>query len=240
MNKERKMKIRKYFGILLCLFAFLMVGVARLSALPTSNEIVQNVSTERTALSEGVEFYARKDLTAFNGDIETVKRPQNVQAIVVPKSSEAVDLVVWSKGSNDKWSAAKLRDTIEDFELRNPGYTVIAGVNGDFFDISDTYQPTNSMVSAGDVWKKDTYRANNVTNTVFGFKPDKSYIVGPMTTDNYMTLKVMDGKVVTNSFKIDHANDKVLPTDNTQVSLFYPNLDLDVDFTGYTVYVGEL
>jgi hypothetical protein len=60
-----------------------------------------------------------------------------------------------------------------------------------------------------------------------------------MTTDNYMTLKVMDGKVVTNSFKIDHANDKVLPTDNTQVSLFYPNLDLDVDFTGYTVYVGE-
>lgn len=226
------MKIKKFLGLLLCLFAFVFLGVSELkAALPSSNQIVQNVQTQKIQLAEGVEYYLRKDKTAPNGDITKEFKDQNVQAIVVPKSSETVELVVWAAGTNDHWDNATLRETIIDFERRNPGYKVLAGVNGDFFDIKGTFEPNSGMVSAGDVWKKDQKSYPNL-----GIFPDKSYIVGHMTTNKYMSLKTMNGRVVTNEFKIDKEN--ALPTGD-QVAFFFPGSAQKLNVTGYTVYKGE-
>lgn len=227
------MKSKKYFGILLCLLVLTMSGVSTVSALPSSKEIVQNVSTETKLLSEGVKYYMRSDLTAQNGMIDTVKRPQHDQAIVIPANSENVELVVWSAGSNDRWRSATLRSTIVDFEDRNPGYKVIAGVNGDFFDIQDTFQPNNSMVSAGDVWKKDTLRGGNV----IGIKADKSYVNGQMTTNDYLSLKLMSGKVTTDEYRVDVVNN--MPADDNQIAVFYPQSATNLNVAGYTVYAGS-
>ena len=52
---------------------------------------------------------------------------------------------------------ATLRETIVDFESKNPGYMVIAGVNGDFADIGATtmtYQSANTFVRNGDIIKR--------------------------------------------------------------------------------------
>jgi hypothetical protein len=225
------MKLKKFFGFLLCLLAMVLFSGSQLKAIALSSQIVENVSTQVLNLPEGVEFHIRKDKTAFNGDITLEKRDQNVQAIVIPKASETVELVVWAAGEDHKWGRATLRSTIVDFEKRNPGYRVIAGINGDFFDINDTYQPLSAHVSAGDVWKKD-----NVNYKSLGIKADKSYIVGYMTSNNHLSLKTVEGRIVTSEFKIDVENK--LPTGN-EVALFFPGSAQRLNVAGYNVYKGN-
>jgi len=225
------MNFKKFFGFLLCLLAVVLFGATQVKAVAPSSQIVENVSTQVLNLPEGVEFHIRKDKTAQNGDITAAKRDQNVQAIVVPKAAETVELVVWAAGDDHKWGRATLRSSIVDFERRNPGYRVIAGVNGDFFDISDTFQPSSAHVSAGDVWKKD-----NRPYKTLGIFPDKSYIIGQMTTNNYLSLKTVEGRIVTSEFKIDVENK--LPTGN-EVALFFPGSAQKLNVTGYNVYKGN-
>jgi hypothetical protein len=225
------MNFKKFFGFLLCLLAVVLFGATQVKAVAPSSQIVENVSTQVLNLPEGVEFHIRKDKTAQNGDITAAKRDQNVQAIVVPKAAETVELVVWAAGDDHKWGRATLRSSIVDFERRNPGYRVIAGVNGDFFDISDTFQPGSAHVSAGDVWKKD-----NVNYKSLGIKADKSYIVGYMTSNNHLSLKTVEGRIVTSEFKIDVENK--LPTGN-EVALFFPGSAQKLNVTGYNVYKGN-
>jgi hypothetical protein len=225
------MNFKKFFGFLLCLLAVVLFGATQVKAVAPSSQIVENVSTQVLNLPEGVEFHIRKDKTAQNGDITAAKRDQNVQAIVVPKAAETVELVVWAAGDDHKWGRATLRSSIVDFERRNPGYRVIAGVNGDFFDISDTFQPSSAHVSAGDVWKKD-----NRPYKTLGIFPDKSYIIGQMTTNNYLSLKTLEGRIVTSEFKIDVENK--LPTGN-EVALFFPGSAQKLNVAGYNVYKGN-
>ncbi|HHU79901.1 MAG TPA: hypothetical protein GXZ35_01000, partial [Acholeplasmataceae bacterium] len=225
------MNFKKFFGFLLCLLAVVLFGATQVKAVAPSSQIVENVSTQVLNLPEGVEFHIRKDKTAQNGDITAAKRDQNVQAIVVPKAAETVELVVWAAGDDHKWGRATLRSSIVDFERRNPGYRVIAGVNGDFFDISDTFQPSSAHVSAGDVWKKD-----NRPYKTLGIFPDKSYIIGQMTTNNYLSLKTVEGRIVTSEFKIDVENK--LPTGN-EVALFFPGSAQKLNVAGYNVYKGN-
>jgi hypothetical protein len=87
----------------------------------------------------------------------------------------------WGPQNQDGWSHATFRELARDFEMRNQGYKVLAGINGDFFHINGNLEPQDTFISNGDVIKKDS-RIIKTTKTWFmntlGFKDDGTYVTG--------------------------------------------------------------
>jgi hypothetical protein len=195
-------------------------------------------------MPEGLEYYTQTAVSLHNGGDR--EDPQIFQAIVKPASSETVEIVTWAAGSNDAWSKSTLTETAKDFESRNPVYIVLGGINGDFFDINNTYQPCNNFISNGDVWKKDCIKPtiDPVTHEislndgygVLGFKADGSYVLGSAYANDYMSLKLLNGKVVTDEYTIEKIN--AMPDAEGGIALFYPGAS-NINVTGYTVYKGN-
>ena len=122
--------------------------------------------------------------------------------------------------------------------MRNQGYKVLAGINGDFFHINGNLEPQDTFISNGDVIKKDS-RIIKTTKTWFmntlGFKDDGTYVTGPAVAEDNMTLKILEGKQVIEDFTIDVIND--FPTGDG-IALWYPNKMSHANVSEYTLYRG--
>lgn len=98
--------------------------------------------------------------------------PQSVNVLEVP-STEQVRVVSWTFSNPSGWTKNTVRRMAEDFENKNPGWVVVAAVNGDFFDINGTnkalpYQTGGVCVSNGEVYRPFT------NGQTIGFKNDAS------------------------------------------------------------------
>ncbi len=60
--------------------------------------------------------------------------PQSVNVLTVP-SQNGVKVVNWTLTNPLGWTLATVRELAKDFEKNNPGWKVVAAINGDFFDI---------------------------------------------------------------------------------------------------------
>ena len=63
---------------------------------------------------------------------------QGTQHVNVFKQGENIELVNWSKTAKGKIVMSDILQIATDFELKNPNFKVIAGVNGDFFWAGET------------------------------------------------------------------------------------------------------
>lgn len=81
---------------------------------------------------------------------------QQVNVLSIP-SNEAVRIVNWTYLTPDSWTKQTVRKIAENFEYHNPGWKVIAGINGDFFDINGNaelpYHASGYTVTNGNVTK---------------------------------------------------------------------------------------
>ncbi len=96
---------------------------------------------------------------------------QQVNVLTVP-SNEAVRIVNWTYLTTDGWTKQTVRKLAENFEYHNPGWRVIAGVNGDFFDINGNNALPYSMNGIG-VTNGDVVKPYGSTSNI-GFKNDGS------------------------------------------------------------------
>lgn len=157
--------------------------------------------------------------------------PQNVNILSVP-SAKNVRVVNYTYPNDEGWTRQTLTKMVESFESNNPGWTVIAGVNGDFYDWHslDKALPlhtTGSTVSNGDVLracetKSIGYTNNGTTNT---FK-----LVNNATFTDYHTLTIYDeNENIVATYDIDKINEA--PSKN-EVAVYYTyreNVDEDGD-----------
>lgn len=86
--------------------------------------------------------------------------PQSVNILEIPARDD-VRVVNWTMSNPSGWSKATVRSMANDFESKNPGWVVVAAVNGDFFDINGTnkalpYQTGGVTVSDGEVYRPFT------------------------------------------------------------------------------------
>ena len=142
-------------------------------------------------LSYGVNHFTDK---AYSG-LSSASDSQIVNIIDAPASSD-VQVVPWSKLGSSRWNMATLTSMAKDFEADNPGYKVIAGINGDFFDINGNENLPNATVGIhvafGNVYKSTP--APTSSRRPIGFKNDGSTkpIVGnvPYEKANKMTIAI--------------------------------------------------
>ena len=112
--------------------------------------------TDHEALDYGLEHI--RDVAESSTQIERNGKgnldPQVVNVLTVP-SRKDVRVVNWSYSTKAVWNKATVTQMAEDYERTHPGWVVLAGVNGDFFDINGNaplpYQSGGVTVSNGDV-----------------------------------------------------------------------------------------
>lgn len=153
-------------------------------------------------------------------------------------------LVNWTNSVNEHdWKGTKMTDLARQFERENPGWMVVAGINADFFHISQSgvfpanCEPLNGSSQMGNILKP----SNSGPDGMLGFREDGSYIYGTATYTEEQYLQLLDdeGNAISTT-ALAAANTTVsekgitLITPNTYG--FFPKSH---DLTGYKVYVVD-
>lgn len=189
---------------------------------------------------------ANIDADGYGGLTETIVAnkyyPQMVSLLEIP-SSKDVKVTTWANLNSNKWSLSTVKGLINDYEKKNPGWKVIAAINGDFFDINAKgnlpYQTNSSLVSNGEFYKTTAsymigFRNDGSTNSLVGFKDI-------IKTDKMILAIYDENDNIIKEFDIDNIN--TTPNDN-ETSIYFANYNeekkiVPVSANGNNIYVVE-
>ena len=162
-----------------------------------------------------------------------IDSPQQVNMLSVP-SVENVRIVNYTFSDSTGWTKQTLSKLVQNFELNNPGWTVLAGVNGDFYDINGKdyalkYHTTGTTVSEGNVLRAQETKSIGYTNngTLDSFK-----LTNEVTfTKNHVLTIYDENEEIIKTFTIDKVNET--PSGN-EIAVYYTykyNVDTNNDGT---------
>ena len=146
---------------------------------------------------------------------------QQINVLEIPNESD-VKLVPWGVVNNGQWTLAKVTQMSEDYESSNPGWKVVAAINGDFFDINGNYDlrytPLGTMKVDGDLYKVNTgWPMLAINNSGEGDKLT-GFLTGTVAQSSNPYLYIYDdNNNIIKEFKIDLINAN--PTEN-QIALY--------------------
>ena len=149
-----------------------------------------------------------------------INSPQQVNMLTVPSTGN-VRIVNYTFPNSSGWTKQTLSKLVQSFELTNPGWVVLAGVNGDFYDINGNdhalkYHTTGSAVSNGDVLRavetKSIGYTNNGTANSFKMADNASF-----TKYHILTIYDDDNNII-KTFDVDKINSQ--PTGD-ELAVYY-------------------
>ena len=168
---------------------------------------------------------------------------QQVSLLEVPSTSD-IKITTWANwpGGNT-WKLTTVKGLISNYEKNNPGWKVIAAINGDFFDINANgnlpYQTSSVVISDGNFYK-------TTGGGLVGFKNDGTGLVGnkPLQRTEKMILAIYDeNNEIIKEFDIDAINDLEA---NSETILYFASYNeeknimaFDIDVDENTFVVGE-
>ena len=220
---------------LMCVFSLINVNNKVFAETNTESEYVNTVTDLKTTdLLGSATLYEQKMSSLLNGDSGKKFEEHFVQWVDADTYDEGLKLVSWSFQNADEWKQATTEKCAENWEKYHPGWIVVAGINGDFFNNSGTctYEPTNNFMQDGEMYRAD---ANYGYRKVIGFNPDNTYIVGDPEVSG-LKLQIMKDDNVSEQF--DFAGYNTQPNGNGLYLLTKDKVQ-SYDLTGYTVYVGK-
>ena len=146
---------------------------------------------------------------------------QNVNLLEIP-NNPGVQVVHWSylpSSSSKGWMTTTLTTMISNYENHNPGYKVLAAINGDFYDINSngTYGPLlktiqGVCVSNGEVLKPIDSSGRVDSPLTMGFKnsgDSSNYLQGAKVefTPNHMLALYDENNNIIEEIEIKHINE---------------------------------
>ena len=138
------------------------------------------------------------------------------------RTNEDINIVVGDNYSlhqdeNDKWGMHNLHAIMENVHSRNPHFEIIAGVNGDFYDINDTGRPSSTFIRDFEVINPGT--ANN--RHVVGFKDNGELVSGIPQFNGYELIVYNDEGQLKLKLDVDHINED--PKNDDEISVYFDN-----------------
>lgn len=228
------MKAGMLFALLLSLSVFTNLKTVDAKSLSEYAKELNELQT--TDLVGGVTLYKQQIATLYDGikasDGRTEKwNPHTVQWVDLPTSSEDVKVVTWSAGNKHSFASSTVKRTAEDYEKNHPGWSVVAAINGDFFDINGTKEPSNLAIQDGHVIQTEIN--DNPTRGNIGINFDGSVIVGKATIDAFTTLQIINGGKVVENIRLSAVNSAPAAEG---ITLITKDSAVSPDLTGYKVY----
>lgn len=167
-------------------------------------------------LSTKSDEYKGVNHTFTNAKVTNDTNVESNQNINVFSLGEDIEVVNWSYLNNGKYSLHNTLEIAKNFEIHNPGFEVIAGVNGDYF----SKETINANILYG----------NRVINPInhlkyqsleFNLQGRKAKINKTLSKNQYLSLSVYDNQSNSLLFKepIKKLNDSIILKDS-DTSLF--------------------
>ena len=160
------MRIFKRINIVLLFAIALFVSITTINVSASSNSYsnfgatytVTQVTDEKD-LGYGVKFH--RELATLTTNISGISAGVTVGvaaaqqvSILEVEARKDVQLVPYAFLESASWVASTVKDAAAQYEARNPGYRVIAAVNGDFFHINDAVKASTGVtIGQGEYYK---------------------------------------------------------------------------------------
>lgn len=179
---------------------------------------------------------------------------------VIADANPAIKVASWGLSKQDGYQQGTTAAIAKDYEVKHPGYTVLAGVNGDFFanttyktstgkEMPATFEPINCWVADGGISLKSAVLANP-HHQVIGIRLDRTYTyhIGAhwnsdgtyADTSDAMQKHGQNVPEFTDTLMF-HAGDALVPAYITSSTLSEDGVNIilggsNIDVTGYAVY----
>ncbi|HNZ50231.1 MAG TPA: phosphodiester glycosidase family protein [Bacilli bacterium] len=187
------------------------------------NVHAHSMSVNKTEIINSGEAASGVSFESYRGTVINDAGTQSHQRISwVKKSVDAkAKIVAWSILEKTKIKGANMLNLARDFEEKNPGWRVLAGINGDYYDPPSKI-PVNAFVQQGDV-----VRATNFTQPRYfsvGFTDDSSGFVSSKTNrlENKFSLSIYDDKKERIILEVPIHGFNIYPSTN-QTSIYFSN-----------------
>ena len=235
--KKGLIKLNVFFISLICLITLVNVKSFAEETKIVDTEYATYQEDERIITEEldyGIEHIKTTAISTAkrcNNTSDTLNSPQVVNILSVP-SSQNVRVVNYTYPSNNGWAKQTLSKLVEYFEATNPGWAVVAGVNGDFYDWKAhdkalPYHTTGSTVSDGEVLRaiesKSIGYTNNGTANSFLYTDQ-------MTFTDYHVLTIYDNNgEVLKTYPVDKLNEAPAAGELSILYTYRSNVHTDDD-----------
>ena len=232
---------------LVCGFSVHFVGAEE----ATSESVVNIRDVDQYEIMGGGVVYKKAAETYYNGNTDPSTyggnpifglKPQTYQWVDMENCSDEIKTVVWSKGNRGSFDAALTTAIAKDYEEKHPGWIVVSGLSGDWFEINSTQEAVNLMVQDGEVLKAHAYEDTSLD--CLGWKENGEIIAGDATFDYHMSAHIYTDLA---TYKEDYKNElhdlnvaayNSAPSE-TGITVYTKDATGTYDLTGYTVYVGQ-
>ena len=118
---------------------------------------------------------------------------------------------------NGKWGMFNIHALVENVHSRYDNFEVIAGVNGDFYDINNTGRPVSAHIRNFEV----VHRGDTTARPLVGFKDNGEVVFGLPEFEGYELLVYNDEGQLKNKLDVDHINSD--PLNDDEISVYFDN-----------------
>jgi hypothetical protein len=203
------------------IFIFILLTIISLGIFDSPNAHAYfriNEDTKITEYREGIRH--TKIVGSINNDGIVTNQVMNYVSANVMQHSD-INIVVGDNYSlqqdeNDKWGMSNILGLIENVHSRYDNFEVIAGVNGDFYDINNTGRPVAAHIRNFEVVSR-----GSTSRPLVGFKDNGEVVFGIPEYDGYELLVFNDEGQLKNKVEVDHINSD--PQNNDEISVYFDN-----------------
>ena len=228
-----KQIFKKALALTVCLSLITAVIGTTVKAEKLGDMVVDLTEDQVSVHEGGLVLHKQEVATPVNGVRGDKLNNHTVQWIDF-KPSDNLKVVTYSGNYKDNWHAYTTRQAASAWERENPGWKVVAGINGDFFAINGTKEPTNNFMQGGDMYRPTGEAGSHRGN--IGWKSNGEVKVGFPEVSSKMSVKVINqNNEVLNELPIETYNSA---PSATGITLLTKDFRAEQDLTGYTVIKG--
>ncbi len=219
--------------LVILLFSTLLIFLPHKTLYAVSLAYNEQNTIESGTLSTGIDYKSVTATTTTDGGTTSLQR---VSYVKIDKDSNAFT-VAWSKTSGTSIVGANLIELAQDYELKNPGFKVLAGINGDYYDLT-TKTPVNAFVSNGNVIKYNNFSQPRYFSIGLN-QDDKGYVSNKTNTiEDLFSLSFYDTTKTRVIKEITIQGLNQIPLEN-QTTLYFKPLNA-ISIPDATLYQGSV
>lgn len=199
-----------------------MIGLAVLLTVQEGVVMAQELSFTKTSVVSNGTIMNGVTYEQIKGTSYTDGGSIGTQQISYVKADKGtVQIVSWSSTSSDGIKGKNVLALAKDYETKNPGFKVLAAINGDYFSASSGLSyPINGMVSNGNVYKYNNhakYASLGIDDLGQNYCYSKT---NQATSAYYLTIYDETGTIPLEEIPLNGQN--TMPG-NDQTTFFYKN-----------------
>lgn len=126
------------------------------------------------------------------GPIEIGKTYQNQVNVLEINPNEDVELVPYALLQGGTWCTSTVRNAVADYEEHNPGYKVVAAINGDYFQINEACKASTGVTIGQGEYYKATSSHGNVNTLAIRNNGSGKQLFSSVSTNVAPTLTFYD------------------------------------------------